>query len=285
MHEDEILVKQGKLLRFNETLLSVDHHKHFVFDLDETIGSFRELYTLWKSSTPTTTVENSENFLEKDSDSDRLVRLLRLFPEFLRPGILPILQYLYQKKQQHFFGQFYIYTNNQCGRFWTESVVQAIEVVAETPHLVDHIICAFKIDNVIVESCRTSHWKTWNDFIRCTLLPQKAMICFIDDTYFPKMNRDRVFYLQPRPYQHKLGFSEIAQRLMSTSSVHASTTLIQTWFAIKPSTASSAIDDDLALSKRLLYYIREFFHMTLRRPHTRKVKGRFWYNLTQKKRR
>ena len=243
----DVLVRHGKSIEIgNDESTS----KHFVFDLDETIGSFRELHRLWNSS---------------ERGVPNLIALLRLFPEFLRPGIVPILQYLYKKKQEQLFGNFYIYTNNQCGRFWVESIIQAIEVIAETPHLVDHIICAFKIDNVIVDSRRTSHWKTWNDLVRCTMLPSKAMICFIDDTYFPKMNRDRVFYLQPRPYETQLSLSEIAHRLMTTS--------------VSPGQDRRMEDD---VSKRLLYYIREFFHMALRRRKTRKVKGRFWYNLTQK---
>lgn len=259
----DILVRHGKSIDYCETTLT---SKHFVFDLDETIGSFRELHQLWNSS---------------ERGVQNLIALLRLFPEFLRPGIIPILQYLYKKKQEQLFGNFYIYTNNQCGRTWTESIMQAIEVIAETPHLVDHIICAFKIDNVIVESRRTTHWKTWNDLVRCTMLPSNAMICFIDDTYFPKMNRDRVFYLQPRPYENPLSQSQIAHRLMTTLVVKVSPRLLQDWSS-SVSSSDRCMEDDG--SKRLLYYIREFFYMALRRPQTRKVNGRFWYNLTQKSR-
>ena len=260
MHEDDIWVKQGKLLVLceEEAQQKQQQNKHFVFDLDETIGSFRELHMLCH-----------EPLL------DRLVELLRLFPEFLRPGIVPILQFLYQNKQQQRFGKFYVYTNNQCGRSWTESIVRAVEIVAETPLLVDHIICAFKIGSVVVESRRTSHWKTWRDLVRCTVLPPQAQICFIDDTYFPKMSRDRVFYLQPRPYQHRLSLSDIAQRLKKDDFLATTTTT---------TIVTVDHDDEIALSKRLMYYIREFFHMALRRPRTQKLKSKFWYNLTQRKR-
>jgi hypothetical protein len=268
MQEDDILVRRGKSIETG--IRTTESSKHFVFDLDETIGSFRELHRLWSSS--------------EDRGVQKLVALLRLFPEFLRPGMVPILQYLYQKKQQQFFGNFYIYTNNQCGRHWTENIIRAIEVIAETPNLVDHIICAFKIDNVIVESRRTSHWKTWSDLVQCTMLPSKAMICFIDDTYFPKMNRDRVFYIQPRPYETHLSLSQIAHRLMTTSVVQVAPRLLQEWSSTTSSSPPLPLLEDVALSKRLLYYISEFFQMALRRPQTRKVKGRFWYNLTQKNR-
>jgi hypothetical protein len=276
MMEDEILVRQGKGLVKKDERNHDGRSKHFVFDLDETLGSFRELYML-------STASNGGE--ESSSSLSELIALLRLFPEFLRPGIIPILKFLKLKKEQQLFGNFYVYTNNQCGRSWTENLVKAIEIIADTPHLVDHIICAFKIDNVVVESRRTCHWKTWHDLVRCTLLPSKAMICFIDDTYFPKMNRDRVFYLQPRPYEHFLGLSDIAHRLMSTSVVTVSPSLIQEWSS--SSTNHRRPDDDnystKSLSKRLMYYISEFFNLALRRPRTRKIKGRFWYNLTQKK--
>jgi hypothetical protein len=249
-----IIVRQGSSLvattdkrRFSQ--------KHFVFDLDETLGSFRELHELW---TP-------------DPQVSRLTSLLRLFPEFLRVGIVPILQFLQEKKQQGFFGHLYLYTNNQCGRFWAESLVKAIEEVAATPGLFDHIICAFKINNVVVESKRTSQQKTWSDFMRCTLLPSTAQICFIDDTYFPKMAKDRVFYLQPRPYHHTLSKTEIAKRLFAADKPTTTTT-------------TTSATEERIMAARLMTFLSDFFNLGLRKPSTRKIKGRFWYHLTQKRR-
>jgi len=279
MYEDPVVVRQGKLLhRSSETNNS---SKHIVFDLDETLGSFRELYKL------------CEEWMRSDnvgcSLSAKLLPLLHLFPEFLRPGILTILQCLHHKKKQGKFKHFYIYTNNQCGRMWTESLVHAIQEVAQTPALVDHIICAFKIDNKIIDSRRTTHWKTWKDFVRCTLVPSTAQICFIDDTYFPKMNRDRVFYLQPRPYTHPLSWSVIAQRWMRSfphqycppidqMTLHTETT--------GPTKGHNEVDeeDHVETATHLLYYIGEFFELGLRRPSTRKERSRLLYNLSQKRR-
>jgi len=261
---NEIVVRQGAALvkRQSPTEASAAQ-KHFVFDLDETLGSFGEMYKIWK--------QHARN---EDSCIDFLVKLLTIFPEFMRSGIVSILQFLYQKKKAGQFGHLYIYTNNQCGRKWTESLVHAIEQVAHTPHLFDHIICAFKINNVVIESRRTSHWKTWSDFVRCTLLPTTAHICFIDDTYFPYMKRDRVFYLQPRPYVHSLSMDEIQKRLTQN---HLE---IPESLRVSASPTTTTYDS----SDRLLFYLNEFFNMSLRRPSTRKIKGRFWYNLSQKKR-
>jgi hypothetical protein len=230
---------------------------------------------------------------------ETLVHFLGIFPEFLRVGILPILQFLQQKKQQGLFGNLYLYTNNQCGRPWTESLVKAIEQVANTPGLFDHIICAFKINNVVVESKRTSQWKTWRDFVRCTLLPATAQICFIDDTFFPQMAKDRVFYLQPRPYHHTLNQSEIARRLASCDNQQATEVLTKNnqhpnleivkepaWRVFWRGEAVYSVvgAEERVLAARLMSLLGDFFNLGLRKPATRKIKGRFWYHLTQKRR-
>jgi hypothetical protein len=149
---------------------------------------------------------------------------------------------------------------------WTEGLVQAIERLADTPGLFDQIICAFKINNVVVESQRTSHTKSFSDFVRCTVVPPTANICFIDDTFFPQMHKDRVFYLQPRPYTQPLTTREIESRLHGSA----------------PPPPSNVSEEDL--TKRLAYYIGEFFHLGVRKPSTRKVRGRFWYHLSQRRR-
>ena len=270
MHKSsEIVVRQGAaLVKRQSPTEAAAAQKHFVFDLDETLGSFGEMYEIWK--------QNQQQSSSEASSIDFLVKLLTIFPEFLRSGIVSILQFLYQKKKAGLFGHLYIYTNNQCGRKWTENLVHAIEQVAHTPYLFDHIICAFKINNVVIESRRTSHWKTWSDFVRCTLLPTTAHICFIDDTYFPYMKRDRVFYLQPRPYEHSLSMDEIHKRLNENHLEMPESLLLRVFASPTPYDSSA--------SDRLLFYLNEFFNMSLRRPSTRKVKGRFWYNLSQKKR-
>jgi len=257
--------------------------KHFVFDLDETLGSFCELHLLWKNWSTNLSVD--DEVVDSDSSVQCLTKLLRLFPEFLRSGIIEVLQFLHAKKRRRKFRHFYIYTNNQCGRYWAESLVKAIEVVAGTPELVDQVICAFKIEDRVIEPRRTTHAKTWTDFVRCSMLPPSSYICFIDDTYFPKMDQDRVFYVQPSPYVHTLSRAVIAHRvLMSRSFYGISPSLLEQWIH-DSSTCSSTSSSPHPDRNRLLYYIQEFFNLiALRRPSTRKVRGRFWYHLSQKRR-
>ena len=58
-----------------------------VFDLDETLGSFGDLYILWSG-----VKHIHKNFEQFD-------KLLDLYPEFFRYGIMTILEFLYEKKK------------------------------------------------------------------------------------------------------------------------------------------------------------------------------------------
>ena len=60
--------------------------KVVIFDLDETLGSFADLYILWGG------------IKQVNPDCDSIEEILDLFPEFLRFGILIILEYLYECK-------------------------------------------------------------------------------------------------------------------------------------------------------------------------------------------
>ena len=85
------------------------HHllqKAVVFDLDGTLGSFGDLFHLWKGI---------QNIYSEFSD---FYGLLDLYPEFLRNGILEILEFLVKKKKSGKCTKIYLYTNNQCASDW-----------------------------------------------------------------------------------------------------------------------------------------------------------------------
>jgi len=66
-----------------------------VFDFDETLGSFSDLYILWVGiNTFRIHRHNTEA-----NQQDEFNQILDLYPEFLRYGILNILEYLYLKKK------------------------------------------------------------------------------------------------------------------------------------------------------------------------------------------
>ena len=274
----------------------VHPNKNFVFDLDETIGSFTDLDILWRG------LVVHGHMKDKNADTDHtFCQLLDLYPEFLRYGILTILEFLYFKKRRGECNHVYIYTNNQCPGDWTWRIITYLEKTGHMPGLVDQIICAFKIGGKIIEEKRTSQTKSFSDFVRCTLLPKNADICFIDNTYFPKMKHARVFYIQPKPYYHSLGLDEILDRfvrsplgqdIVSGSGLSKDQWKQSMWdwsvsqgCSVEPRVKTTAERElDILVSQRLMYYLKDFFYMSMRKPKTRKIVGKFWRDRTKKNR-
>jgi hypothetical protein len=185
--------------------------KIVVFDLDETLGYFTQFGIFWDSL---------NNYL-KDTHQRKLSQfdfndILDLYPEFLRPNILNILYYLKHKKKTKCCHKMMIYTNNNGPREWAHYIVKYFEAKINYP-IIDQIIAAFKVNGEIVEIYRTTHSKTYDDFIRCTQVPKNAEICFLDDAYHPKMVHDNIFYINIKPYYHDLNFQYMIQRLKNSS--------------------------------------------------------------------
>ena len=178
--------------------------KIVVFDLDETIGSFVEVSMFWEAFKHVTG-QNKREYL---------FNILDLFPEFSRPDIFGILNYLDKKKQDGTCDQIMIYTNNQGPRSWARDLSEYFSLKAcNHNHLFDQIIAAFKIRGRQVEIGRTSHDKSVDDFFRCTQVPRNAHICFLDDTFHPLMQDDEiVYYLNLKPYHYSMPYREMASR-------------------------------------------------------------------------
>lgn len=178
--------------------------KVVVFDLDETLGHFVQLGVFQDVIEKTLDISlNDEAFFE----------LLDLYPEFLRPNILNILKLICGKKKQKICGKLLIYTNNQGPKEWAIKIKKYFEHKLKN-RCFDQIIAAYKINGKQVELCRTSHDKSYGDFISCTKLPLKTQICFLDDQYHPRMEHDNVVYINLKPYSYTLPFEEMILRFM-----------------------------------------------------------------------
>jgi len=235
--------------------------KVVVFDLDETLGSFGDLYLLWSGIK-----HIFPKYLDFHSFTD-------IYPEFLRYGILNILQFIYEKKQKGECYKMYIYTNNQCPKNWVQSICDYLQYklkIYTKPPLFDHIIRAFKIGNKCVELTRTTNQKTYEDLISCTLLPKTTEICFIDDTEFSQMKQDKVYYIRPRSYFHGLSLNEIFERMFSffhNKQNTEPTLLFSTeywfqWFLLnnrKNVIYEMKMEIEIEISKKMMYSIKEFF--------------------------
>ncbi len=251
--------------------------KVLVFDLDETLGSFTELNILF------TTLQ----VVMQDNNILSISNLLDLYPEFFRNNIFQILQYVYKKKKTGECNKVYIYTNNQSRSQTVSNIVEYItkEVVKEDEKLFDQIIYAFKINGRIVQVGRTSHKKTHDDLLRCTLLPKKTAICYLDDVFFDEMKKEQIYYLQPKPYFHGLSSYTILQRLFNSkyaSLLNTYKSLIQDHYfarSIKNNSflkkcvrTNTMIQENEMITKKMLYHVRNFFFILRKKSKTVKQK-------------
>ena len=182
--------------------------KIVVFDLDETLGYFVEFGIFW---------DILSQYLNKETDQQFFNNLMDLYPEFLRPKIINILKYLKNKKISKKCQKLMIYTNNQGSRKWINYIISYFESKLEGYKLFDQIITAFKINGKQIEFCRTTNNKTYHDFIRCTKLPINAEICYLDDTFYPEMAHDNIYYINIKPYVHDLPFNEMYKRFFESN--------------------------------------------------------------------
>jgi len=268
----QIQIYKGELFQKPSGIKS-NKKKVVVFDLDETIGSFSDLEILWSALCEMDAFEQTQESFNQ---------LLDLYPEFLRYGILNILDFLHYKKMKGFCYKLFIYTNNRFPKSWTTMIIRYLEKKQNTPRLFDQLICAFKINDCIVEPKRTTHSKTHGDLIRCSLLPKTSEICFIDDKYFDNMTGGCVYYIQPKPYNHVMLTKDIIERLCKSNLISDSnltrsafsrllTDKFSNFNTISKSDEEIAIDR--SVSQKLMFHIQEFFRLTTSSNRTQKMRN------------
>jgi hypothetical protein len=174
-----------------------------VFDLDETLGYFSELGMFYDCISKITN--------NRPISQEEFNQILDMYPEFIRPNIINILNYLKKKKISKACSKIMIYTNNQGPKSWAEQIISYFETKIHYK-LFDQIVCAFKVNGKQIEMNRTTHDKTHSDLIRCTQIPANTQICFLDDIYHPDMANDNIYYINLKPYIHDLPIDEIISR-------------------------------------------------------------------------
>lgn len=247
--------------------------KVIAFDLDETLGEFGDLKTLW-------------DLIQKNKYNIDFQQLVDLYPEFIRYGIFAILEYLLVKKKSGECFRVYIYTNNQSNTNWVHMLVDYFNnKINRQEKVIDHAICAFKINNKRIELARTSHKKSHTDFINCTLLPKSTLICFLDNTNFEEMQKDRIYYIKPESYRHTLTTQLIVRRIMGShlsqyitnkplfTSEFNRLSVSKGLYKTMNDVSNISLRRNIQISQRIMYHIRDFFILTYRRKYTRKMKN------------
>lgn len=285
INDENIIVYNGLIYEKKYT----KNKKVVTFDLDETIGSFSHLHILWKGV---------NRFIDKNYDkkNELFFQIFDLYPEFLRYNILNVLKFLNQKKEFNKIN-LYLYTNNQCETTWIKYITNYIEYKLKLKKpIFDKIIYAFKIKNKRIEPNRTSHQKSYEDFINCVMIPKNTEICFIDDSFHQEMLNNKVYYIQPKAYFHGLNINKIIQRFIESkvgkycitlsTLKHNYISFLNDWFEFNkakkyiPKTYIYDIKNEKKTSKKILYYIKEFLY-TSNNNKTKKMKMKT--NFTRKK--
>jgi len=241
--------------------------KIVVFDLDETLGYFTEFGIFWDCLIHYSKSKNKSSLTQSDFDN-----VLDLYPEFLRPNIINILNYLKSKKQTLCCHKMMIYTNNNGPKEWAHHIIDYFSKKI-TYKLFDQLISAFKINGKVVEVCRTTHNKTYNDFIKCTKLPINAEICFLDDTFYPEMTNDNIYYINVKPYYHDLQFdymldkfsnSNVGKKIINNDEdfIKVMTEKIKIYKYDCIDKAAKEHELDKIIGKQIITHLHEFFDKT-----------------------
>ena len=251
--------------------------KIVVFDLDETLGYFMELGMFWDALNAYIKYKK----INQSINQNLFDCILDLYPEFLRPNILPILNYLKKKKEKKHCNKLIIYTNNQGPLEWANYIIKYFEKKIDYK-MFDQIIAAYKIQGKRIEICRTSHMKSHSDLIKCTKIPEETHICFIDDVYHPKMANDNINYINVNPYIYDLEFNVMIDRFLNSNILDKDhnnsitrTFMLQflkryKYVYVKKTNESQNIDK--IISKKILHYLGEFFRKKNSKIHTNSTK-------------
>lgn len=257
-----------------------------VFDMDETLGHFSQLYIFW-SILKEYFFKYGHNYTNND-----FFNLIDIFNLFLRPEIITILNYLIEAKKNKKCDKIMIYTNNQGPKSWAESIRDYFHNKLKY-EIFDQIIGAFKVKGKQIEIGRTSHYKSIKDLINCTKLPEETKILFIDDQHYPEMESDNVVYLHIKPYIYNYKFIDMINSFYTNNHqlieklgghkiyYNFFKNKVRNYNDITENKTQLEEDIDKILSKKIIQHLSDFFKT--RRTDTTKKRRHLKLNLTHKK--
>ena len=173
------------------------------WDLDETLGSWVQLGFI---------SDSIRTSIGRPLSREEMFRLINLFPEYLRPGIVPVLQLLKKRMQNNNSIKVILFTNNNGPQSWAKTIVAYFNYIVDY-NLFSTIIPAFEVKGRRVSKCRTSSDKLYSDLVKCMDVPVGTPVCFIDDQEYPGMRSQHVKYIRIDPYSVVLPPGIIARRL------------------------------------------------------------------------
>ena len=224
------------------------------FDMDETLGFFQQINYLWHLILK----------LNNKINENLFKYLLNLYPEFIRPNILEILTYLKIKKLENKCSNIIIYTNNKTSKEWVTLIQNYFNEMINFD-LFDRIICAFKINNIIIEKNRTTNNKTFEDLIKCSFLDSKSKICYIDDKYYPDLNKNNLIYIKVKEYYHEISkdilFKRLKESFLVKKNIISKNLLLNIFNNYKYTNKFNKENTEIhkIVSKKIMFHLVKFF--------------------------
>ena len=196
--------------------------KIVVFDMDETLGIFSDFGAFMDILNAIVSRRRSPN-RAKINIYDHFNEILDMYPELLRPRILEIMLFLAKMKRAGKCSNVMIYTNNSGPISWSHQIKdyfnkKAGYVGPQWIGLFDKVIGAFKRPNgEVVEVRRTTHDKTYRDFVQCTNMSGSFEVFFIDDREHPGMHAENVYVINVKPYTRELSMRDFMTRFAGSA--------------------------------------------------------------------
>lgn len=192
--------------------------KIVVFDMDETLGIFSDFGAFMDILNAIISRRKA-----KINIYDHFNEILDMYPELLRPRILEIMLFLAKMKRAGKCSNVMIYTNNSGPISWSHQIKdyfnkKAGYVGPQWIGLFDKVIGAFKRPNgEVVEVRRTTHDKTYSDFVQCTNMSGSFEVFFIDDREHPGMHAENVYVINVKPYTRELSMRDFMARFAGSA--------------------------------------------------------------------
>lgn len=170
--------------------------KVIVFDMDETLGHFYQMGTLWHILN-----EMSNKRLTKQD----FFSMMDQFPGVIRPKIVETLYYLAQvKAEEKQNGSrnrtiVVLFTNSHSPKKWPTWIKEYLEMKIGAK-VFDKVIATYKFNGKIVEPLRSSHMKSYSDLMRIINVSGQPSILFLDDQEHPLMTHEDVDIYPLEPY-------------------------------------------------------------------------------------
>jgi hypothetical protein len=247
-----------------------------IFDLDETIGHFYQIGKIWEGL----------KFFEEDKFKNKeFFKLLDMFPFVFRPQIFDVFRYLRDQKKKDSSIRVIIYSNNTGTPKWANLIKKYIEKKIDYK-LFDKVITAWKVNGVILEPCRSTNEKTYEEILKCGNLNENMELFFVDDAYHPKMFHDNVDYMHIKEYRFAYEIGDMIEKYLNSDNCKklSKKSLIEirgklpeyvkrlNWGRVRYKNKEKPSTDELILGKELRDNIKSFLNE--KNKHTRRRRGK-----------